>query len=79
MGATSRIQINLKMGIENLDFVEGRTDDLVLFKKKNECVCDNFIEKILASRDFSLSFAFACAIEYGNRGYGWYYLLYSLT
>ena len=40
MGATSRIQINLKMGIENLDFVEGRTDDLVLFKKKNECVCE---------------------------------------
>ena len=43
MGATSRIQINLKMGIENLDFVEGRTDDLVLFKKKNECVCDNIL------------------------------------
>ena len=43
MGATSRIQINLKMGIENLDFVEGRTDDLVLFKKINECVCDNIL------------------------------------
>ena len=63
MGATSRIQINLKMGNRKPRFRGGRTDDLVLFKKKNECVCDNIIEKILASRDFSLSFAFACAIE----------------